>query len=798
MSRFVRLSSRLLVAMFVAQAAVSQSYSTVRESLERLCHGQPSARQVESFAESFFAVSDAGGFAKLAPGEWRSLIDRARPVVRKHAGSAHQVYFELGVGWAQMTRGEFAEACDTYLWIDRQFADVDFERAYRMEMLAQALRWNGRPTEALAALDRAERLAREAPEALAEVHGHRGEIYLEQGMLDLAAREFERSRSHVASIDDADAAAEARRNAALREFEFEIGRGRFREVWNATSAWLESIRSDDPRPEFARSVALYRAVAAAGIEYRDPNFRESERQFEALLARGALPADLDLWARLKLLEVVMRDHGVDRARPLHADCRVRVSEARRVRTAHRDLFASLDAWFHTAAGSGAAELRRSKDALRERFDAQLRCWARASDRPGGTGFLHLDDRRSVVGQLCELEIELARREERSDGAERALAVLLEAQAMNSIARARGAAACSVEDVQRVLLPHGGTAIVFLPWKRLSRAYLVTRDRVVSEALPPRSTLLPRVRAELEWLSRDPRTDSDSDRVGRRLMRGMAALRASLIPSDWLATIRAERSMVAVGGELLKDIALEALVLDDDLLGEVVAVTNSASLPLLVHQARSRPKPTEPSLRLLGCLDTEVAGLRDEPRVDLRTLESVEQITAMYDSTASTFDRDVTRRLVAESDFAAHSVLHWIAHSVRRDDAELRLGLALADGPFWHDEFLAQRFRGVVLLGACAAGRSAARPGDSALATNLGGAFMRGGADVVVQPDLPVEVRDHLELMRVVHESIVTGRSPAEGLRRGRAQLRGQDRTARFRRAQVRAFGDGHRLISPGK
>jgi hypothetical protein len=376
---------------------------------------------------------------------------------------------------------------------------------------------------------------------------------------------------------------------------------------------------------------------------------------------------------------------------------------------------------------------------------------------GGSGFLHLDDRATLVAGLMLLE----QRRSPADGGSRALDHLLAAHA------ALLPPAMAETPVKAVLG-------ALLGQKRLLLAYVVGRFRsvllVAEPGAPAEIHELPRAR-ELRTAATALHAAIGDELVGGkgahdRRIAAAAAMAKMLLPPTVATRLAAAKGLIVTGTSMLR-VPFEVLpqVATQQLLGESLPIVYCANLRRDALRATTRK--AEHELLFVGTLG---AGAMGKQPMKFRT-ELAQACAGPYaaggGSTMQLLDERATITAVLAAMTKAR-VVHMAAHGTQDWTRDYPTGIALApsvDGATLTGEALDQlRLDGAIaIVSACRAGDAVSRRGEDPLAASLAGAMLAAGARCVLVPLVDITSGPHLECMARCHAAIAKGVSPAVAL-----------------------------------
>lgn len=602
-------------------------------------------------------------------------------------------------------------------------------------------------------------LTDETPWLACEAAGMGAQLELAQGRLDLAAAALARARQALAATETLtgpDAAPTVALAAAteLRAVELDLTAGR-----------LELVAARAPPhpqapPALARTLDLAALQARAELALRTgAPLDEPRRDLAALLETGELPATQQLSGLQQLVELDLAAGDPQRAAASLEATRAELSrwDGPRAPLLEQAIAVVQASRLARQGAAGAPDLEAHLAALLATWDQLLDSWRAAPRVPGGLGFLHLGGRRDVLVELISVA-ELARG---PAGLELALDALVRAQALGDLARERRLPAPDLAMIRGRLVGPDGVILLVVPGIRAGHLLVLTADDLRRLDLPPGPALRPLV----------PRRDGrGGDPEG---------LAAALFPPALREDLAAAGHVAVWGASWIGEVDLAALPLDGGRpAGQALALAELPSLPVGVDLAVGwpSPRPAGPDgLCLLVAPDPGDAARERWP--DLVPLPGDEDLAARlgapFGVDAPARPLDLVGLQVTRS--ADARLLHLVCHGVFDAGRPIPAGLAFQPrGPeatihFADDLSLTSTpYPPVVLLSACGAARGPRRLGDDG-ARHLGGAFLRGGASLVLLADGALPFRTTMEQMEALHGALADGLSPARALRRARQE-----------------------------
>jgi CHAT domain len=714
----------------------------------------------------------------------------------------------LAVEWLDDARKGFPGATGTmpYLWI----------------ALAEAQRQLGRYQAALDAVEGGRALLSADAHALhAELAGVSGQILIEIGILDQAAREIATERRERAVlVEQAPPGAPdlAGIAADLRWLNL-LG---IRQEYDDAAAQAEHLLADVQRfppgsswralleLQHARAracIALYRReLGPAALELLDQCSSRPELPERELLSLELTAA----WLRMNLGDF-------EQAASLlgSADVRLKAWEADAARDAqereplperaqHDALAARLD----LLRGAEPEVLEGHRVQLETAFEGLCHQWEGLNPRSGGVGFLHLRLRRIVLSELVRLYVQLEGREK---GAARALQVVLRAQSLGTLERRLDAPVGTLDVVRRELvLPKEHGILLYLTGPDQSHVFAIDGTTLgYGEFAGDRALhgLTEDFKSAWAGLRAVP-PGSASTGTQLALARELAR---KLLSEEVRDQVASWKSLTVVGSELLGGMIFEALELrEGEALGLSHALDYLPSIPLGLALAR-RPKPEAPELDLILVAAPSLCPAAHARWTELVPLELSAQTRQ---SLASSFPASRTVVLRPEKSTweelsglrpARARILCFLGHAVADAQRERPVGLVFApserhDGLVWCEQVESVGSPELVVLMACGSGRSPLRFADAAAASH-DGAFLANGARVVVSTSSDVLLDPAVVLTRHLLANLAQpGTSPAAALRDARRQLASEgESAAAWMNATVHVSGLGQSaLIAPAR
>ncbi|HEX6885594.1 MAG TPA: CHAT domain-containing protein [Planctomycetota bacterium] len=437
-------------------------------------------------------------------------------------------------------------------------------------------------------------------------------------------------------------------------------------------------------------------------------------------------------------------------------------------------------------GASEAELRARFDEVRAQHQVFLRSWRDAPQRAGGLGVFYGRGRQLLLGAAIRLALAL---EGETRGAETGFALVLETQALGSLARHLEAGPGSLAEVRARLLGEGSGLLTYVSGGPdelhvfALDAGTIRHARVAWRvALEEAPRLL---RAELET---SPALLSERERrAARGRIEGLArTLGQRLLPEELHAQLARWSAVYVAGADIVGGVPFELLPVPrsaqpGETLGMRLALATLPSVPVGLALAQRRPSAAvAPGLLLVGAPElgpgSSLAPIPVSPDVLAALTEGFARRSTLLGKEA-TWDG-----LVAELGRSPTLLLHLLVHGESDLERELTAGLALPRRPgapelVWCEDVLAGavRYPPLVLLSTCGAARGPRRPGDDGLG-QLAGAFLAGGALAVVHAAGDLAFEPTVRLVAAFQRELLAGASPAEALRRARVEL---GRDARF-------------------
>lgn len=626
-------------------------------------------------------------------------------------------------------------------------------------------------------------LADELRELVAgEVASAEFRVLLQRGEPERAVLCLQRTAAHLAaaSPEPSPLREHLRANHTIDWTRYLLGNDQF---GTALARIDELLRATDHAEEVRAHLELARGLALAASGKTEA----ADEQLAAVEELDGLSISDRLRAHLRRTRIALeqgRHDVVERRLEEAAGMLAAAPEpvALEVRAAHAGLTVHLQRTKPRADAAVVTAARQTLASIQETLLGHVR---RTQVEFGGVGFLHFEDAHQILADQIDAVLTLA---DDADGRERAVELLLQAQAHGSLSRALGAdpSLAAVRDA----LPESGGALAYVPSWRGSHLFAIERTRITHVRLGPRDRL---ERLAKNVASRLLQPGSDAE-----LAKAAETASQALLPQPALDVIAPWPTIVLCGTETLGQLPFEALPLPDHrLLGEAKAIANVSALPLLPHLLANRPQAA-PMRRLgfVGQLDPEpavrTALKQDGMRVPDGLLAALLQPFAAADRTVLV-DAAATPTAIAALPFQEFEVVHILAHGFSDVTRRFGHGIALRrdtdhpDGMLWPEAVLDWHIRGLWILSACNAGRAPRRVGEDHGA-NFGGALLRAGAHGVIQARGTLVTADLLPMLTTLHPELAAGTPVAEALRRARCAVASPTEAQRFHAAQLQLFG----------
>lgn len=621
------------------------------------------------------------------------------------------------------------------------------------------------------------------------LYGERASLYLAWGLTDLAWRWHGRQRE---ALDGA--SANARRHADLVEANLLLAEtDDVRQYERAEVSILERLEDGTLYPSElpARGRLLVRAaLARIGAADEDPERADEARELlDAALAIPGLEVYERRRAHLALAEIALGGEAWEPA-----------LDALDAATDARDgpptpAVVALAATLRSALERRRGDRTRLADA-RERLagaaDDFLEAWRRLPLREGGFGFFLFRENQRIVGESIAAELAL---DDGRYGVERAFATVLRAQSLSSLARAIGGEHVpTLAEVRAELLRPGEGFLVVVPAPDGSSLFALDGAALTHHRLPP---VGPLVVAHDRFLRRflvPPRAGTaESSAFEREREAALTELSAAMLPADVRARIAGWRALTWVGTENLSALPCEELLVDGRPLGATVAMGHVDSLATaLALERRRAARPRAHATSWLVASSDPGPEARAEGLVPLpfEASDAAELLGPLPGEKELRLLGDATLAALDEAREATYLVV--VAHGARVPDEERPAGLRLADGIARCRDIETRSAPPLVALLACSTQSGPGRVGDAG-AADLGGAFLRAGADCVLLSPFRIDFRAATALVADLHEGLARGATPAEALRDARREVL-DDPNVDARLTPLRLIGLAHQAV----
>ncbi len=420
------------------------------------------------------------------------------------------------------------------------------------------------------------------------------------------------------------------------------------------------------------------------------------------------------------------------------------------------------------AGVAPAELRARVAEADAAWREALATLRRQPAPSHGLGPLAALDRQRLLCELLRARLHL---EPGEPGVRAALALMVDAEAAGTMARALGVVVPGVDEVLGAAGDARGGTLAYFAGPERALLFVLARGRADAFELPVRGVVLERQARALTHALQSERADPAAARSD--IEAATAELARMLLPADVRARLRPWRAVAIAGLESLGYVPFELLRLDGGKrLGETHAVGYLPSLAVGTWMRRHRP-PLAPAgtvqALLTACPDVAPPGAGEDRALPFTAAEQHQLTGAANGVFSLRSGRDAT--LAASRELLAGAA-YWavLAHGIRDDRRTDPQGVLFGDGTIaWAGEFETLPLPPYVMLGCCRAGRGRIRRGDDGRHL-LHGAAMLAGARAVVTPWLDVDYRDTLQLMAAVHRGLFADGLPLdEALQQARVE-----------------------------
>ena len=668
----------------------------------------------------------------------------------------------------------------------------------------------GRWSQAGAILDRLE-AEQQAPsggtlgpyEARERAYYHlgRAELARVRGRLDQAAAALENARGELADVAELGP-------GTLFSLEIEIeaselatllGDGAYVQASARAGRILAEIDGRDTYEAWQRRRILRRKAAALHMLSLDDAAVRAEARavLTALVEDPGSPRGMRFEARSRRAQLRLLDGDVDAA---GADA------AWLERTANSALEEAI-----AASQLASCALARGDEAL-ESFDARwsatfealLAQWIEDPVSPGGTGFLQFSEQRI----LLVTGLELAARRFPKDPM-RALQRYLAVERVGSLARRLKSQAVDPSNLLDSVVEEGEVVLIPVQSVLGSRLFCISQAEILHVEIEP-FTATRGPAHELQRMLRGVGLSGlapaqMADRLEEFAHLG-DRLGTAIIPPAVRERLGRAQFVTLVEGGVAGPLPIQVVRVDGEPMGERWAIARTPSLA--VESALAARNMTNDGALVLAAnvaaeglhVDAAAAGL---DRIELDA-EAIERLVAPFGSVGRVVQKtDACEERFQRGDVSAGArVLEIVAHGhldpERSRPPSLVLGSDRRGDGLWRcDEVERAPLPAVVVLAACRTTGAVERNGDS-YAADLGGAFLTGGARVVVLApgDLPLDAT--LRLLEGLNRSLARGSTVAEALRDARNEVAAVDGYSDpYFHSQMEVLGDGGMRPYPG-
>jgi hypothetical protein len=404
----------------------------------------------------------------------------------------------------------------------------------------------------------------------------------------------------------------------------------------------------------------------------------------------------------------------------------------------------------------------------------LSAWKAVRHRPGGVGFLHFDERRSLLVTLSQMLSELGREQQM-----RALDHLLEVEARGTLVQELQATRISSTRVQESLIPPGGGILIFLPSAWSSMAYTIDARGLTCWSLPGSDS----------WGDLDDRLaaamqpeGAREDGSALRLAALATALRDRILSPELDRHISRWEEVVLVRTENLGAIPFEVLPLEGRgavPLGLELATSYlpSLSVGLGLSDRRSR---REEATELDGAARVLIAvgptEAPEDPDSDWQAIPwqvgDGRRLCAHWPAGWAEIELDPARALqrLMRAGSDGLDLVEIVAHGVRDENLERSQGFFLSsEKSVFADSLSGLRAAPLTVLLVCGASAGPTRKGDD-LGSHLVAEFLAGGSDVVASSKADLSFEASVALLEEFHRDLALGSTPSRALLAARRAL----------------------------
>ncbi|MCR9246127.1 MAG: CHAT domain-containing protein [bacterium] len=400
------------------------------------------------------------------------------------------------------------------------------------------------------------------------------------------------------------------------------------------------------------------------------------------------------------------------------------------------------------------------DQCRAAFGRLLERWRDAPRLPGGTGFLQLEDRSTLICNLLRAE---------------ALATGATETAVHRLAAAHAVAARLELSDGNPLAPllsnerHG--LLIYVPGRYASCLLCVDGKEQSLHELPAAPRLRASVAAMQRVIGRALSSEQWTAADRAAIANAREDLTDALLPDTVRERVCGYSRITISGAGMLLNAPFELLRLPEQkrALGCTAAIDYVANVVTARQVPTSRVAHEHPLLAASLLYSRNGTGHAAPSTINdcVATYAEVEGHRALE----FTVD-DAVRTADVVAALTNASVAHLIGHGVHDASRDHEHGIAFSKAEkLWADDLRGTDLSGLIaVLGACRAGTAPWRRGDDPLAASLAGAMLRAGARCVIVPTTDVRLGHHLRLAGELHAALARGTAPAEALRRARASF----------------------------
>ncbi len=667
--------------------------------------------------------------------------------------------------------------------------------------------------EALQALEELDRelLAQSNEELAAMALGLRARICIELGLLGRAQPLVEKALTLAREWRDADRVGAWITDAYKDAANLSLVRQDNREAVQRVEELLADKVLYDDYPVARADLKVLQVHGLLYLEREDPSRpRRSQEVAQEALEEPRLPPQLKIDATMLLASSLIDARQFDAAQKALQQVRVLIADTGKGNQSSLSmaLLSALETRLVIDRGGAGDAIHSSGMALHRAFEHLASQRRLLPLRKGGVSFLRNLTWREVISELIRFEI----LRDPTAGPQKGLDVLLQVEALGSVARRLDLPPLTSKEVIEQVIPAVGNSAYFFFAPHRSHGFVITEEQVHHEFLPPEPQVevlaLRHKAAAFTPIHSIAATDRDRHNEAERAMARELSARV-LGPVE--EHLRDATELVIVGDDLCEYLLWECLPFEQhSFLGTAIPFSRMPSFVLAQHFRSAGQHPSTQSLDLLLVTrpQPESSVISRWPQTQTLVLApgTEQDLSSPYATTQVLLGAAATPQALLTSRLNETKVLQLLVHGVQDHPRERPAVLVLSAeqeslgllGARELEESLHNGAPQLVMLTSCQSGSGPVRYGDPGATRLTTSWFLRGARHVIASP-ANLDADATVQLSKAFHARLAQGLPPATALRDARLDLITDGRTAPFYHGLLQIHGiDREPLFAPSE